>query len=261
MAWVAAAVAGTSLISGIMSSNAQADAADNAARMQSDSAAAGVAEQRRQFDSIQKLLQPYVQGGTNAFGAQQTLGGLNGNAALQQAINDIQNSPMYKSGLSAGTNSILQNASATGGLRGGNTQAALGQFAPQLLSQAINDQYARLGGLSSVGLGAATQTGSFGQQSANNVSSLLAQQGAAQAGGALAQGKANAQMWGAPAQALGMFSGMGGNFSGLGSFGGGSSMPDVGYGGFGTTQGFGAPAGADMNIGGAGWTNLLSGGF
>ena len=50
-----------------------------------------------------------------------------------------------------GQDAILQNASAIGGLRGGNTQAALAQFRPALLSQLIAEQYNRLGGLSSLG--------------------------------------------------------------------------------------------------------------
>jgi hypothetical protein len=56
MSWVAAAVVGGSLISSSMQSDAAGDAADT----QSASAAEGIAEQRRQFDAMRQLLQPYT---------------------------------------------------------------------------------------------------------------------------------------------------------------------------------------------------------
>ena len=63
------AVGGATLISGM----AQADAAQSAAETQAGASAAGIAEQRRQFDVVQKLLEPYVTGGTKAFEQQQAL--------------------------------------------------------------------------------------------------------------------------------------------------------------------------------------------
>jgi len=205
------ALAGASLVGGLVSSDKQRSAANRAADAQSGAAQAGIDEQRRQFDAIQALLAPYVKAGTGALGSQQALLGLSGNDAQAAAVQALQNSPAFQSQLQQGTNSILQNASATGGLRGGNTQAALAQFSPALLAANINDQYARLGGLSSMGLGAATQTGAFGQASTNNVTNLLGQIGAAQAGGALAQGKASAGYVNAITGALGQYFG-GGKF-------------------------------------------------
>lgn len=208
----AAVVGGAALVGGIYSARQQSKAANNAANAQSASAQAGIDEQQRQFDAIQQLLSPYVQAGTGALGAQQNLAGLNGDVAQAQAINGIERSAGFQSLLSQGENSLLQNASATGGLRGGNTQGALAQFSPALLSAAVNDQYSRLGGISSMGLGAATQTGSFGQAATNNVTNLLQQQGAARAGGALAQGQAQAQMINSITNGIGMYSGFGGRF-------------------------------------------------
>lgn len=209
---VAVAVGGAALVGGVYSANKQASAADKAAKAQSKAADAGIAEQQRQFDAIQKLLDPYVKTGTSALGGQQDLIGMNGAGPQAAAIQALQASPQFTSMLKQGEDSILANASATGGLRGGNTQAALAQFSPALLAATINDQYSRLGGLSSMGLGAATQTGSFGQASANNVTQLLQQQGAARAGGALAQGQAQAGYANAITGALGTYMGLGGKF-------------------------------------------------
>lgn len=207
---VAAAVA--TIGAGIYAANKSSKAAGKAADAQSDSAQAGIDEQRRQFDAVQQLLSPYVNAGTGALGAQQNLIGLGGPGAQQQAIDALKNGPQFQSMLQQGENSILSNASATGGLRGGNVQAALGQFSPQLLSQLINQQYSQLGGLTSVGQNAAAGVGNAGLSTGNNISGLLQQQGAAQAGGYLAQGKADAGYANAITSGIGMYAGLGGKF-------------------------------------------------
>lgn len=206
----ALAVAGAAVVGGVMSSRAQKKAGQAAADAQVQSSEAGIAEQQRQFDAIQELLKPYVDTGASALGDQQDLAGLNGAAAQRAAIEAIGSSPELLALMEQGETGILQNASATGGLRGGNVQAALARFRPSMLSAAINDQYGRLGGLSSMGLGAATGTGQFAQASSNNVTQLLQQQGAALAGGALSAGKAQAGMWNALGSGVGTFAGLGG---------------------------------------------------
>lgn len=144
-----------------------------------------------------------------------TTAAINGVDAQRAAINALQSSPLFTSLLQQGENAILQNSSATGGLRGGNTQAALLQFRPQLLSQVINDQYSKLGGLSSLGQSSAAGVGSAGMTTGNNISSLLQQQGAAQAGAALARGKAKSDMFGGILGGLGtVIGGGGGGFLG-----------------------------------------------
>jgi hypothetical protein len=217
MSWGIVAVAGASLVGGIYSSNQQGKAADRAAGAQSAAAEAGIEEQRRQFDAIQKLLQPYVQAGTGALTGQQDLLGLNGQGAQGAAIAGLEGSPQFAALMQQGENAILANASATGGLRGGNTQAALAQYRPALLSQLIEQQYGRLGGLTSIGQNAAAGVGNAGMQTGTNVSNLLQQQGAAQAGGYLAQGRTQAGYANAITGAIGQYYGLGGRFGGSGS--------------------------------------------
>jgi hypothetical protein len=210
MSWVAVAVGGASLVGGLASSDAQRSAANTAADAQTAASQAGIAENQRQFDAVQKLLQPYVNAGTGALGQQQDILGLNGPSAQQQAIAALSSSPGFTALQQQGEGAILQNASATGGLRGGNTQAALAQFRPQLLAQMINDQYAKLGGLTSVGQNAAAGVGNAGMATGGAVSALLQQQGAAQAGAALAAGRADSGMWNSFGGAVGTFAGLGG---------------------------------------------------
>jgi hypothetical protein len=207
MSWVAAAVAGGTLVGGYLSSNAQKDAANTAAGAQTAASQAGIEEQRRQFDQIQKLLSPFVTAGTGALGAQQNLLGTNGAAAQQAAISGIQTSPQYQALSQSGQDAILANASATGGLRGGNVQAALGEFQPQLLAQLIDQQYSRLGGMAKLGQNSAAGVGDAGLQVGNQITKLLGEQGSAASGAALAAGRADSQFINSATNAFGTFMG------------------------------------------------------
>lgn len=190
MSWVATAVVGGAVIGGIATNRAAGRAAD----AQTAASQAGLDANERQFQEIQQMLAPFRETGVKALGGQEDLAGLNGPEAQGAAIEALKSSPLFQAQLQQGEESILANASATGGLRGGNTQGALAQFSPQLLSSTISDQYSRLGNLSSMGLGAAGQTGQFGQAATNNAVSLLQQQGQAGAGRALAQGQSIANI-------------------------------------------------------------------
>jgi hypothetical protein len=227
------AVGGATLISGM----AQADAAESAAATQAGSAQAGIEEQRRQFDKVQELLKPYSMAGEKALGGlepfaaagapaleqQQALLGLRGPEAERAAIERIRSGETFQALASQGEEALLQRASATGGLRGGNIQGALAQFRPALLSSLIDQQYGRLGGMTALGqtttqnlagLGQASAagTGAAAQSTGANVANLLGQQGAALAGAEIAQGKAFGAIPAAISGGLGLFSGLGGKF-------------------------------------------------
>ena len=238
-------------------------AVGGASQAQQQSAQAGIDEQRRQFDAMQKLLQPYVTAGTGAItglapyqaaGApalaqQQALIGLGGPGAERAAIARISGGETYKALAQQGEEAMLQRASATGGLRGGNIQGALAQFRPALLSSLIDQQYGRLGGLTALGGNVTQNLASMGQASAAgvgaagmttgaNVANLMGQQGAAQAGGILGQQSA---LTGGINQAFGALGGAGG-FGGGGGFGGlqaGFSQTPVGGSGFGSGMAYG----------------------
>ena len=227
------AVGGATLISGM----AQADAAESAAAAQSGSAQAGIEEQRRQFDKVQELLKPYSMEGEKALGGlapfaaagapaleqQQALLGLRGPEAERAAIERIRSGETFQALAGQGEEALLQRASATGGLRGGNIQGALAQFRPALLSSLIDQQYGRLGGMTALGVettgnlarlgqASAAGTGAAAQTTGANVANLLGQQGAAQAGAEIAQGKAFGAIPAAISGGLGLFSGLGGKF-------------------------------------------------
>lgn len=200
-----------------------AGAAGDAANTQAAASQAGIDEQRRQFDALQKLLSPFQQAGTSALQQQQAQLGMLGTQAQQDVISGIMAQPMYSSMVQQGENAILQNASATGGLRGGNTQAALAQFRPNILNQLLSQQYERLGGLTELGQNAAAGVGNAGMQTGTNIANLLGQQGSAIAGGQMAQGALGGNIASAISGGLGTYIGLGGNF-GLGGNGNAGSI-------------------------------------
>lgn len=217
---VSAAIGAAIGVGGSILSNRSANrAAGRAADAQNAADARAIAEQQRQFDALQALMKPYVQAsaGVNGVGgslqAQQNLLGLNGNAAQQAAYDQIQNSAGFQSQLQLGQNAMLQNAAATGGLRGGNTQAAMAQFAPALLNQAIASQYQNLGGITALGQNAAAMQGNAGMQSANAIGDLYQSQGANTAGYQLARGQNAQDMIGSIAGGLGSI-----DFANLGKY-------------------------------------------
>jgi len=214
--WVAGAV----VVGTIGSAIIQSKSAKDAAGAQSEAAREGISEERRQFDLIQALFKPYIEAGNEAMtglkpyaeaGApalaqQQALLGLSGPEAQKAALDAIKGGSMFGELTAQGESAILQNASATGGLRGGNTQAALAQFRPAMLNELINQQYSRLGGLTQLGQTTTQNIAQLGQASAANqaaaglktgadIAGLLGQAGAAQAGSSLAQGAAWADVF------------------------------------------------------------------
>jgi hypothetical protein len=212
----------------------QYSAVGGAASAQQQAAQAGIAEQQRQFNTLVQLMSPYVSAGAEAVSGlapyqavgpealqqQRALAGLAGLPAQQAAIEAIKSSPQFRVLTNQGENAILQQAAATGGLRGGNVQAALAQFRPQLLAQQIEAQYGRLGGLSALGqqttqnLAQLGQAGAAGQaagglQTAANIANLQGDIGAAQAGGILGQAGTINQTIGGLANIFGSLGGLG----------------------------------------------------
>lgn len=148
------------LIGGAMQYSAAGDAAD---------------AMRDSANKARELLQPYVSAGNTSLGAYQDLSGANGPDKQRAAMAALEASPQFASLSRAGENAILQNASATGGLRGGNVQGALADRRTQLLN-----------GLQQQQLGNYLPVANMGQNAAAGSGTLLTQAGAAQAGGIVA---------------------------------------------------------------------------
>lgn len=166
-------------------------AAKNASQAQQQASQQGMEEQRRQFDIMQQLMQPYVNQGKGALQGQNDLLGLNGFGKQQGAITNIENSPFFQSQYQQAENALLQNASATGGLRGGNTQEALADNRSNLLFGNVQQQLQNLSGVASNGQSAAAGLGGQGLQFGQNMAQGYGDIGQAQAGYQLAKGQVN----------------------------------------------------------------------
>jgi hypothetical protein len=217
MSAMAAAVVGSAVIGGISS----ASASKSAAAAQVKSAELGAAEQRAARENLERLLEPYRAAGTPALAQQMAALGLAGPEAQQAYVAGQEQSPLFQAIARQGEEALLQKASATGGLRGGNVQGALAQFRPSLLNQFLEQQYGRLGEMTSLGQRSAAGVGAAGVTSAGNIAELLGQSGQAQAGGIL--GSANAFN-----TALGQVSGFATSPAGQRAFGGFGGAGNVG---------------------------------
>lgn len=208
MSAVAAAVIGSAVIGGAVSMSA----ASKAGKAQVQAADRAAEEQRAAREEMRTLLNPYVSAGTPALQAQMAALGLSGPEAQQAYVTQQEQSPFFQSLAQQGEEAILQNASATGGLRGGNVQGALAQFRPALLNQFLEQQYTRLGDLTKVGQASAAGVGASGITSATNIGQAYTQAGQARAGSIMGQA-------GAFNQALGTITGFGTSATGQAALG------------------------------------------
>ena len=182
-------VTGIAAATSIGGSLIKGSAAKKASNIEAASLQAGVDETRAAREELRTLLQPYTEAGGPALQAQMAALGLAGPEAQQAYVTQQEQNPLFQSLARQQEESILQNASATGGLRGGNVQGALAQFRPQLLNQFLEQQYTRLGGMTQLGQRSAAGVGASGMDAASSIAELLGKRGEAQAGGALARGK------------------------------------------------------------------------
>lgn len=192
----AIAVGGLGVGTSLIGANQQRKAAEGATAAQVEMGDKAIAEQRRQFDKYQEVLAPYVESGELGLAGMLGLSGLKGAPAQQEQIDLIRNSPEFKALSEVGQEAILANASATGGLRGGNVQGALARFEQQNLSDLINKQMSRFGGIAQLGQASAAGTGSAALQTGANVSNILGNQGEAIGQGLIARGNVNANVFG-----------------------------------------------------------------
>lgn len=156
-----------------------------AAKAQIRAAEQATAIQKEQFDYIKDLIAPYEEGGEKAFMSTLDLLGL-GTGSQTQAINNLTNQSYFQELLNQGEQGILANASATGGLRGGNTQAALAQFRPNMIQQLVQQQLQNLGGITNTGMSGVNALAGAGQNFANQASQAAMSAGQAKAQAALA---------------------------------------------------------------------------
>jgi len=202
--------AGTQIVGGLIQQKAAEKAIKNQREMLTQADAAQAEAARKALEEVraanlqaEELLAPYMElapqqiqnlnlyqtAGSQALQQQSALAGLQGPEAQRAAIANLEANPEFQAIARQGEEAILANAAATGGLRGGNTQAALAQFRPELLQAYIDQQYSRLGGLSTQGLGVSKDLLGRGFGAIGDVANLRRGTGTAAANLALGRGQ------------------------------------------------------------------------
>ena len=131
-------------------------------------------------------LSPYTAAGRNALAQEQGYLNQGPTQFVAPNVSDVYANPEYRARMAAGQNAILQNASATGGLRGGASNDALSRYAGDLTGELYNTLYNRrmgetqwremgrlnqiqnLAGLANTGLQANQIYGALGNQNLAN---------------------------------------------------------------------------------------------
>lgn len=184
-----------SLLGGFIGSGKIKKGAKKASQLIYDSAIKGVDELGRQFNETQANFAPAT--ALLAPGARHLgdLTGVNGAESQMSEIDALKASPLYQSLYRNGEEAVLQNASATGGLRGGNTERGLADFGSDTLSQTIQQKLAEYAGLVGIGTNAAGAVGNFGARSVEGQADLRNQGAGAKAQYQLIKGNLAAQNW------------------------------------------------------------------
>jgi hypothetical protein len=170
-----------------------ADAARYAADLQMQAVDKGIGENSRQFDLVNEMLKPYYEAGLRGLSGYEGLAGLLGDVRQSQEMERLEGSPMFRSMYQQGEDAILQNAAATGGLRGGNVQGSLAGFRGNLLGGLVGQQLERYALPAVWGQNSAARVGSAAQGAGQINAQLLAAGGDAAARGVLGAAQANGQ--------------------------------------------------------------------
>ncbi len=175
--------------------------AKKAAKAQTASDAAAIAEQRRQYDLSRADLAPWRAAGGQAI----TQG-----AAMLQPGYDYTASPGYQWRLDEGLRGVQNSAAAKGLLQSGGTLKGIDKYGQGFAANDFQDQFNREMAVAAGGQ-QATQAGvAAGQQSANSIADLLTQAGNAKASGYVGQANAYSQGLGNLSSALLRIPGLGG---------------------------------------------------
>lgn len=209
---------GSALISGVgdwMNRNQAQKAAEATATAQQTAIDENQTALTAQFEEFKSLMNPYAEAGAAAQLNKDDLMGLNGTEAQQAAVDAIANNPQLQEQMLQGENAMRQNASATGGLRGGNFQGALAQYRPGMVNAAIDQRYEQLNGTIGTGLNASSAIANMGM----NVTGQMGNMNLTEAGiqGMLDGMPTAGQNFGASLMAglgngLGTYAGLGGTF-------------------------------------------------
>lgn len=186
---------------GLLSAGIGAAGASSAANTEANAANNSTAAQLKMYNDTVAREQPFVTAGTTALSGLEAGVGINngswtGYGPLNKpfSLSDFQQSPGYNFQLQQGENAVLNNASATGGIGGGNTLKALTTFGQGVANQDYwnaynaytaqqNQTFGQLQTLAGSGQNAAANLGALGTQVGSSVGNNIIGAGNASAAG------------------------------------------------------------------------------
>ena len=216
--WVAGAVVGSSIIGGVMSSNAATDAADT----QAASADRAAALQDKQFQQTRKDQLPFLEAGYKGQNRLMDLLGLSDNTNVQGygslaknfGMSDFEQDPGYAFRMSEGLKALDRTAAARGGMLSGAALRGATRYGQDMASQEYQNAYNRyqtnragilnpLQSLTGQGQTTANTLGTAGQNYATNAGNAYMNAGNARASGYVGSANAWNQAIGSGVNALG----------------------------------------------------------
>ena len=197
MTWVAVGVAGATLVTGVIASNASRSAADK----QSQAAQNANQLQWNMFQQQQENQRPWLEAGQGALGQLTNLTGPGGEFSTPLSMSSLQFDPGFAFRMQQGQEALDRSGAARGMTLSGAQVRGLTDYGQGIGSQeyqnawnrAMSDRSTRFGQLASMaGLGQAAnaQIGQMGMQTAGQMGNNITSAGAAQAAGQV--GSANA---------------------------------------------------------------------
>jgi hypothetical protein len=180
MSFVAVAIGGGALVSGVVG----AYSANKAADTQAAAAGNALAFQKSQYDTSQANFKPYMDAGAGAtYSMSKLLGTGPGGQQGTPDYSGFYNSPDYAFAKQQGELGIEQGANARGMNLSGNTLRDLSSFNSGLATQQYGNYYNKLMGLSQLGQASAAGSATSGTAAAGNIGNTTQAVGQAQASG------------------------------------------------------------------------------
>ena len=212
-----------------LGAKAQQDAAQTQADAAMQAAETSAQTQQDMFQQGLGIAQPYLDTGQQAL---QGLGQFMTPEGQAGMLNQYTQSPLYQQQIQAGSENVLRNQAATGALRTGQADFALGSLPIQMQQNYMQNQFGRLQGMAGLGANAAGQAfggyQNLGATVGQTMGQGIQQQGAFQAQANQAMPMATAGLMndvaGLGLYALSAAGGVPGGFGGMG--GGAPQQPD-----------------------------------
>lgn len=199
MGWVAAAVAGSSVIGSVI----QGNAAQNAAGQYANAAGQGIQYNQQMYNNVLGQNQPYMNAGQTGLNLYNNLAN-SGYLTANPTMNDLtQLMPNYQFGLTQGLGQVNAAQNAGGGYLSGNELQGANQFAQNYAGNALQNAFnnyqvnrsnvvSNVNALTGVGQQANQTVANAAAGTSANVSNTLSSIGNAQAAGTMGQANAYA---------------------------------------------------------------------